>query len=642
MNTYGQFDSGMERKYPSIPLKPDQVVGYARKSTKEDSSTKSIADQHTVNLETAEEYGLPLQSESLLSERIGMSGDLFWEGYVGAGLLDETGVKRRTRPVLTQIVRGVQEGRIKCIVVWSLDRLWRDVTLCHALIDLLVAKGCLLYDRAGPVNITTPDGRQSVLQNAVAAQHQREKARVDSARGWRENRKKGKRNVNANVLGFRNVPGKRCDVAHVPEEQEFVRRIFRLYDSGENGSASLLPMKIAKLLMAEGTDVWRDPKRFSRIEGKENIVYINQINAILRDVRYQGRQSHCGIESPCPAFLVNGEPVVPPALFERVQKKLNDQRRGGRPTRNRWNLGGLMRCGLCGQSMYAGRTLLTIDGKGQEMRAWASQHSASWCWCKHKLPRIVIEWLDKYIDDVLAPLLLAELRESTSEGSEVALRDRAAVLRRELEDNKTAFAELASRIGKLDDEIINLRSKALREQKAGVEADLRKTEEQSATLAKQDAQLNDLKSMSGEQKRSAIQAALRWVAVIPIETHMCCRESAFKLVPGEDAGRVIFLTSWGTMHTATLYRARLDGQMKRVAHVRAATPEECIGTVNDLPEPENFLAGLMRSYEVRKHGCTLDEIMPGFITEKEKRPVATFDVAMPTIKSVTGINEIIK
>ncbi len=279
---------------------PDQVISYERKSNKrKDGTTKSIEDQRTANRETAEEHGFTLLEENQLSEEPGHGGDEWWLGGGGTGLAgdDRTGV--HFRPVLTQVMEGVEAGCIKCIFCWSTDRLWRDVAICKMMINCLGKHGCALYDRNGYINILTPEGRANVLQGAIAAQTYREQCAVNSPRGCRSTRNKGKTVVTGNVLGFRHVS--KGKVVVVSEEITLVRRIFEMYVGGMSLT------DICRRLMAEGIVLAPDLYPLHSIKRNEHtydIIYTKQIKTVLTDCRYQGRQPHEGQEWECKDFLI--------------------------------------------------------------------------------------------------------------------------------------------------------------------------------------------------------------------------------------------------------------------------------------------------------------------------------------------------
>ena len=210
-----------------------EVVGYSRKSTGEEGAGRSLDDQDKYNLRTCQRFDLPITPEWLYREAPARSGKLWWQGGGYAGIAGEflngEDTNGNTRPVLTQIVQGITSGSIKCVVVWSLDRLARHVGIMEALMELMAQHGCVLYNRNGPYDLTTPEGRQAVRNEMVAAQYVRERACVDLPRGVVEQREKGVVVGTANRLGFRAVGNKTGGIKHIEEEQNTVLEIYSLF-----------------------------------------------------------------------------------------------------------------------------------------------------------------------------------------------------------------------------------------------------------------------------------------------------------------------------------------------------------------------------------------------------------------------------
>jgi len=610
-------------------------VSYSRKSTKEEGARKSIDDQNEVNQETAEEWGLPLLAECVFSEAEGMGGNLWYEGGGASGVIGDNRDKKRTRPILTQIIRGVVFGRYKCIIVYSLDRLWRDVGLCAAMIDVLNQYGCLLYDENGYVDTVTPDGHNSVMSQAAAASHQRRIAQVASPRGVRKSRQKGKRVSSADCLGFRNAFDKKNGVLHIPAEQDMVNRIFRLFDSGDgrtdaNGTliGPLTTEKIAQLLMDEGylwlPDLW-EKRAIKRVESTEAIIYMTNIRHVLQDCRYQGRQPHQNQEWSCPAFLKSdGEPVVPTAIYERVQAKFNTLKRGSNATRNSYALSGLLRCGLCGQTMSSGTAEYAIFGEKTIVPVWKPLKGATWCWCTHKLPTIQQVELDNYINDVLAPLLLADIQVKSTQGVHAVLQNQRAEIERLLKIEEHRFCNvLPTYMGTVPPAVLGEQYKQCEATIARLKSERLNAERSLCDFHAMEVNIRDIANVNSELRRDAIRSVLRWVAVLPEGTpYICNEETGHKRVPNDHVGRVVFLTVWGTLHTSLLHRIRADGQRRRVCGVCSAAPEQFIDSVRNFPDPEAFISGLVRAYEYRKHAYTPAEMAPGYY--ENSVPTATF------------------
>src|SRR5688572_24329342 len=82
-----------------------EVVGYPRKSTREEGAGKSLEDQEKHILKTCERFGLPITAEQLLREDKGKSGCLWWRGGGFAGIDGDPQSGKNTRRVLTDIVK---------------------------------------------------------------------------------------------------------------------------------------------------------------------------------------------------------------------------------------------------------------------------------------------------------------------------------------------------------------------------------------------------------------------------------------------------------------------------------------------------------------------------------------------------------
>jgi DNA invertase Pin-like site-specific DNA recombinase len=610
----------------NIPeLTSDEVFDYARKSNKDSKAVKSIKDQHAENMDTALMWGLPLEARNTLAEKPGHGGDEWWEGG-GLSGLEEEHTSTRTRPVLTELLRGVVAGKIKCIIVWSQCRLARDVAIMEAIIKLLSRYGCLLYDRNGPVDISTPEGRQAVRQNAIAAQNVIEMARVNSPRGIRRSRNKGKAVVMSNRLGFRSVGGTSGEILHVPEEQELVRQIFRDYDSGKS------PMQIARSLTEAGYRWLPDVKKPNLPLGEPTAgVYKQTIQNLLKDCRYQGRQPHEGEEHPCDAFLVDGEPVVPVDLYERVQIRLNSRKCGAGSHVKTHPLAGLMRCGLCGESLRTHNSKQTLkSGRVLHWHSWIANHLDVGRQCTHHIPTLYIADVDSYVDNTLAPLLIAELHDRICSEGAVDIKNERASLQRELSAaERRLMEELPAEWerGEIDRDLLQNMGRKVRERIKVIKDQIKTLDTQ---LQQQDAlaaSIQNLGTMTSEMRSAALRSILRWAAVIPSNApHTRSAATGYKWQTNEDAGRVVFCTTWGTFHTAFIERKKTEEHRSRLCYLRGATPTEIIGAIADFPDPETFVSGLQRATKTMKNPPAFHEYAPGYVPNTAP-PIAEFDIS---------------
>ena len=614
-------------------LTAENTISYQRQSvSKGDGRSKSLTDQAECNIETAAYYGLPLTTANQWDEEKNHGGDEWWSG----ALTIENSA--RYRPILTKIVNGIVAGTVRCLVVWSLDRVWRSVSIAGILIDLMGKHGCLLYDRNGEVDISTPDGRNKVLNNAIAAQHLREMAVVNSPRGVRKSREKGLVVVGSDVLGFRNCGNGR--VRAIIDEIEMVRDVFAAYCSGSQKTTIARElMKSAKekgMLLLDDVSHKHSIKRSPQTK---DLVYLKQIDRILRDCRYQGRQPHERKEWPCPAFLIDGQPAVSPAQFEEAQRRLAREKRHGNRACAANHLAGLFRCGICGQGLQVNPNK-QVDGTIKKY--WAVSKYDIRSWCVHSLPTMTEPIMRSYTEHVLMPLLLVEACEMLDAGKVRAICDEIAVLETELRQHERLFSEKVTHI--FDSgaagmssamQVLTTRHET---QMSALIQKLRELREQetlellrSRETADAVALLSSWSQLDESQKRTAIHKVLLWVALLPSEDFASRaarrgvpRDHNREKVGAPPAGKVMFLTSWGTFHTAILKRVPNpdSATWHKILGIVPAEISECLGTAADLPDPGAFAAGLERSYQGRGYKYHPSEVMPGYLVAQE---VATFE-----------------
>ena len=625
-------------KQPPDPraLMLGQTIRTGRKSTLNERSAKSLEDQNACTVETAEEWVIPTQECDWLPEQAGYGGDLWWDGYQGNGL-EERG-KTKTRPVLTQMMQGVIAGTTKCIIVWNLNRLWRNVSICQAILDILFRHECLLFDYNGPVNIWTYEGRNSVLQAAIRAQEQREDVAVSSPRGIIATRKKGGMVVSPNVLGFRSAGKRTGEVRHLCGEQELVNRIYRMFDAGE-GDGPMSTQGIAEKLMAEGMAFYaetggKNPHGKKRAEGNEGRIYVDQVRDVLTDCRYIGKQQHNGETYPCPAFLrdverdgaIVKETVVPVEIWERVQAKIDANRRVRNRSLNFRPLASLVRCGLDGEALTAQENKV----RGERIGYWIMRHTKTG-YCCHKVPTIREEALQAYVEETLAPLLMAEINEQSISAAGTP-RNHRVQLERELRDAQRLHVEKLPAFA-LSGEVSPFLLGQMERQALGEIARLRRELAGLAVaehgLEKSVHALADLKNASPSAIRDALRQCLCWVAVLSTpserEPKPQYRMSGYSYAPSI-VGKLVFLTSWGTYHTAVIHRERMTGRGGYYPlRLRPATPDEIVGGVADFPEPERFVCGLTRAWAGKVFRWSPQKFAPGYFPD-EATQIAAFNI----------------
>lgn len=610
-----------------------QTYSYERKSNKsKDGTSKSIDDQRAVNQETAEEFGLNLLPENQISEEPGLGGNLFWYGFQGTGLDgdDRTGVP--FRPALTRIVELMKGGKCKNLIIFSQCRLWRSVMLCHMMLDLMAECAVNLFDRNGQISINSPEGRQSVLQGAVAAQIYRETCAVVSSRGTRSTRKKLKVVVNGNVVGYRHVSKGKIEV--LPEEIKLVRRIFKMYVGGMSLTA------ICRTLMAEGIVLAPDLYETHSVKRNEHtykIVYPKQIRSILTDVRYRGQQPHEGQVWECNDFLIDGEPAVEQNLFEAAQEIMNGKRRVGNAARTDNYFAGIMKCALCGQYLCLNPSK---QKDGTIKRFWQPKKHDVQSWCTHFLPNVTETAVQDYVSATLMPWLMAQLDEMQATIGGSGVLDEIAHIRAQIEAQNEAFKDEIKGIRKTaqaegknpSSSILTLQAmydeeiKELEERVGVLEAEETRHQALVALNERTGTSLEHWESLDDAKKKLVIQSVLRWVAILPSDDFASrperkggARSIDRKKDGAPPAGKILFLSAWDTIHTAVIKRVPNpdSATWHKPLGLVPAEIDECLGSCAELPHPAEFAAGLKRSFDGRGYRFHPSEVMPGYFMEAE-------------------------
>lgn len=605
---------------------PGELADYGRKSfaLAKERHIKSLEDQFAACAETREENGFPPASEGdQYAEPQNHGGDEWWVAHPEKGL--DAMHSERTRPVLTALMLGVIEMRIKVIFVWSTDRIHRDVGIAQAFINLLIKHGVRLFDNHGEVPLSHPDAEAAYLNAAVAAQHYRKQCSKNSPRGIKRSAKKGIVVTDANTLGFRSGGRGSKIVVHIPKEQA---KVNELYDWCLDGMSQ---NQIAQRLMEDGYQ-WahdlHDKRGKQRNEFTRDVIYDWQVKRTLTDARYVGKQKQYGELWDCPAYLIDGvKPVVDPAKWEAVQAVINGRKNGGSAVKRTRPLTGIFRCGMCGQPLRAAPVSSQKQGGGGvQPRYWlpVKKSADSGYWCTHTLPSVREDSLDEYVLSTLTPLLLAEVRDGLllEKGSE-AVTDRAVILS-QLRDAERYWEHV---LPGFDTPDITPVSYARKEQAclkkiADLRLRLRETEAQVMSLGEVAAHMEDYSALPPEKQRDVLHAVVRWVALVPNYVPPELSRGNYVKRPDMNGSRIVVLTAFGTYHTATLSRS--GGVRGRQFEIRPATPDEVIGTVGDFPDAECFLRGLERSWKGGRYAYSPDTVCPGYT---RKPPlIAEFDL----------------
>ena len=156
----------------------------------------------------------------------------------------ESGTTTKKRTQYASLMADVQQERIDCIVIKSIDRLMRNAGDWHEFIQHITAHRVRLYLYLERKFYEPQDAFLSGIKALIAEQYSRELSqKVNNAHKRRQKKIDGKLTVNNNVYGYR----KEKDGYRIEEtEAVYIRRIYAMSAGGAGGR------KIAKELYAMG------------------------------------------------------------------------------------------------------------------------------------------------------------------------------------------------------------------------------------------------------------------------------------------------------------------------------------------------------------------------------------------------------
>lgn len=261
-----------------------------------------------------EKYGLDMQKQKILDycERNGVVIDKWYVdgGYSGSKL---------DRPEMQKLLDDAEDGLIKTVYIYKLDRLSRDTAdTLKLMYRILPQYGVKVISMTEEIRTENPMDKVMLTINAAMNQYEREVIRMRMSAGMVERVKKGY------WMGGGRVPwgyyyDRNDGILHVDEEQaEQVRNAYKLYLEGYSCE------KISHVLGLKG----------------ERIVH-----QILK------RKSNIGlIEYKGETYKGLHEPIVDEKTFYETQK-LMQRRTTNSHVANNHLLTGLCYCGICGARM---------------------------------------------------------------------------------------------------------------------------------------------------------------------------------------------------------------------------------------------------------------------------------------------------
>jgi len=588
---------------------------------------KSIADQNRVSRRIAERYQLPLADACFLSDN--KSGRYWWSG-VNLGIGANKGTSE-CRDGMSRLRDLILDGKVKAIVTYSQCRLFRGAAMADAWMDLCVAHGVRIYDSSsGLLDIWSPDGKAYIRFLANDNQRQREKSGVESARGIESCLEQGDLCVRGGILGFRSEGRRSKKVRVVSDEIAWVKWIFQAYCYGIDERGPLSISVIANELCRDPGFQWMPDVVSSggrRTPATKDNVYPSAVRNVLKDVRYRGLQQKNGKIFLCNAFLVNGEPVIDEKTFSESEKRRKTRSRfpKGRG-RDRYPFSGVLRC-HCGQQLAATDNRPPNKGANERrINYWRYSPTGQFT-CRHWMPALAVKEMDRYYIETLVPILQAELSARESASNVAALVAERTVL----------FAEIADLDRYRETDLVDYSLQVSPQLAAAMEARIVAKAESAHQRVKQinellesdeslGTRLENAEILSDSMLSEIVRRTVLWAAVLPnpsLTGGRMGRRSKDTFV-----AKILFCLGYGgVFHTAVVERHGGKDPRAFTYQLRPALEDECVGTINDLPDPVAFATRVLGNAitvsayyrDWRPSDVAIDDWIPGIDPEYARK-----------------------
>lgn len=348
------------------------------------------------------------------------------------------------RPALQRMIRHIQEGKIKTVLVYRLDRLGRkQKDVLHLLEDVFDKNGVPFKSATEPFDTSTPLGKAMLGILAVFAQLERDTIVERVTSGRRQRIRRGKWYGGREPFGYHwNKETTTLEI--VPEEAALVREVYKRYLQGQSMSA-----------IADWVAERSKARKWSHVP----------IRDMLERPIYTGHLNLIG-------DLVEGnhEVIIDMDTWQMVQSERQRRIADLTPV-GKYLLTGLLRCGVCGGTVV--HLQLSQRGKYKyEYYACQRQHvrrreGGTGCSLGYKKVFEVDAWVVERLKQLaLNPLeVTAELADnqdsrSTNEQLILDLQKQLQDVEVKLERWYTAFEE-----GELQPAKVRARTDALEEEK---------------------------------------------------------------------------------------------------------------------------------------------------------------------------------
>ena len=260
------------------------------------------------------------------------------EGISGKNIVD--------RPAVNRLINDIENGKVKNVLVFKVDRLTRSTRNLIELVDLFEKNKCTFTSLTESIDTDTPSGRMFLKIIGIFAEFERENLASRLKLGFERKAKEGYTLATNNLsYGYTMEKGQKIQQIH-PDEARIVKEIFSMYID-ENKSFH----QIARTLNQR------------KVKTKTNVTAWNAttIKAILQNPTHIGKVRY-RMDDEDKYFEADGhhKPIISYETFSIAQQRIKNMPNISRTKRAKEDgyFCGVLSCGMCNSKFSTQRNAL--------------------------------------------------------------------------------------------------------------------------------------------------------------------------------------------------------------------------------------------------------------------------------------------
>ena len=429
----------------------------------------TVQEDDGTSLDTQKQLGIER------SKKMGMNYKVWNEGSQSSSKDNLS-----NRPVLTELLQGVEDGDVYHLYVWNTDRLSRNIQTWGFIRLLLIRHEVHLHTPTGELILSDP---QTNLMLGIMSEFSQYDNLLRTERfrlGKLEKVQGGGWKGGPPPYGYELVDG-RLEIN--PQESEWVVNIHEWYRSGLSPDQIKDKLLLNGVLSRRGNAVWS----------------LGSINALLKNTHYDGywyfndKKSDQTVRVPCPR-------ICSPELIKAVKESWESRRyknrqgqRGGSQTKHTYLLSKMLKCGSCGSFYYGNRksNQTSYYHCGNKTNKYRDRGTAGVRTCKSE-KNVRIDTTDQVVWELVKDVLRSSnhYKESIKAdvlGSQVT----AADSKKNKNTLRRRIKRVENDVQKITESIVSLTTKNLLTETRDLKQVIKKLEEERNKKEAEIQQLND-------------------------------------------------------------------------------------------------------------------------------------------------------